>query len=89
LKLSFKPLPALNTGTFFAAILSAAPVWGFLPVRAFRLFTLNVPNPTSATLSPFLSAFWIAAIIASTASAASFLVQVTLGHFLDQFGFVH
>jgi hypothetical protein len=25
---SFSPCPALNTGTFFAAILSAAPVYG-------------------------------------------------------------
>src|SRR5665647_1372500 len=74
---SFRPFPALNTGTFFAAILMTSPVWGFLPVRAFLLLTPNVPNPTSVTASPFLSAFWIAASVAPTASAASFLLHVT------------
>src|SRR4030042_569548 len=74
---SFRPFPALNTGTFLAAILMTAPVWGFLPVRAFLLLTPNVPNPTSVTALPFLSAFWIAANVAPTASAASFLLHVT------------
>jgi hypothetical protein len=73
---SFKPLPALKTGTFLAAILIASPVWGFLPLRAFLLLTEKVPNPTNVTLSPFLSAFWIAANVALTAASASFLVHV-------------
>ena len=54
---SFRPFPALNTGTFLAAILMTAPVWGFLPVRAFLLLTPNVPNPTSVTASPFYKRF--------------------------------
>src|SRR5664280_1374021 len=74
---SFKPFPALNTATFFAAILMALPVWGFLPVRAFLFLTANVPNPTSVTESPFLSAFLIAASVASTAATASVLLHVT------------
>ena len=41
---SFRPFPALNTGTFLAAILMTAPVWGFLPVRAFLLVIPNVPK---------------------------------------------
>jgi hypothetical protein len=36
-----------------------------------------VPKPTSVTALPFLSAFWIAENVASTASTASFLVHVT------------
>jgi len=74
---SLRPFPALNTGTFFAAIFIVAPVWGFLPVRAFLLLTRNVPKPTSVTAAPYLSAFWIAANVASIAASASFLVHVT------------
>ncbi|MNL40936.1 hypothetical protein D3C87_1633170 [compost metagenome] len=39
--------PATNFGTVLAGIFSAAPVDGFLPVRAARLADLKVPNPTS------------------------------------------
>ena len=39
--------PATNFGTVLAGILSAAPVDGFLPVRAARLADLKVPKPTS------------------------------------------
>jgi hypothetical protein len=35
-----------------AAIFSGVPVCGFLPVRAFREPTVNVPNPTSVTFPP-------------------------------------
>src|ERR1035437_5834312 len=48
--------PAVNFGTVVAAIFSAAPVLGFLPVRAARLTDLKVPNPTRVTVSPFLTA---------------------------------
>ena len=64
-------------GTAFTNCLSPSPVCGFLPVRAFLLVTPNVPNPTSVTASLFLSAFVIAANVASTASSASFLLHVT------------
>ena len=46
---SFNSLPATNFGTFFALILISAPVWGFLPFRAFLFPTLKVPNPTLVT----------------------------------------
>lgn len=39
--------PATKRGTVVAGIFSAAPVAGFLPVRAARLADLNVPKPTS------------------------------------------
>jgi hypothetical protein len=41
--------------TFLAAIFNGVPVCGFLPVRAFRELTVNVPNPTSVTLPPRFS----------------------------------
>ena len=41
---SFNALPDTNAGTLDAAILISAPVCGLRPVRAARLFTLNVPN---------------------------------------------
>lgn len=41
--------PGTNLGTVEAGILSAAPVAGFLPVRAARLADLKVPKPTSCT----------------------------------------
>ena len=42
---SFNALPDTNAGTLDAAILISAPVCGLRPVRAARLFTLNVPKP--------------------------------------------
>lgn len=67
---SLKALPAENFGSFFAAILIVAPVWGFLPVRAFLFESENVPNPTRAALSPFLTALVIASIAPSSALPA-------------------
>jgi hypothetical protein len=46
----------VNLGTFVALILIWAPVCGFRPIRAFRLLTLNVPNPVRASLLPFFKA---------------------------------
>jgi len=40
---ALKAAPAENWGTVAAAILMAAPVRGFLPVRAARFAALNVP----------------------------------------------
>lgn len=39
---SFNALPDTNAGTLDAAILISAPACGLRPVRAARLFTLNV-----------------------------------------------
>ena len=68
---SFKALPAVNLGTFFALILISFPVWGLRPVLAARLATLKVPNPAMATVPPFFSALEMVAKTASTAPAAS------------------
>eukprot|EP00831_Metopus_contortus_P061341 TRINITY_DN53183_c0_g1_i1.p2 TRINITY_DN53183_c0_g1~~TRINITY_DN53183_c0_g1_i1.p2 ORF type:complete len:101 (-),score=20.54 TRINITY_DN53183_c0_g1_i1:328-630(-) len=38
----------------------SSPVWGFLPFLAFLSEALNVPNPTSVTLSSFSRALVIA-----------------------------
>jgi len=45
-------LPALNEGTFAAAMVMLSPVWGFRPVRSALSFTSKVPNPTKAMESP-------------------------------------
>ncbi len=45
----FRSLPAVNLGTFRAAILMGTPVCGLRPVRAFRFVTENVPKPTMVT----------------------------------------
>lgn len=44
---SLKALPALNAGTFEAAIVIFSPVLGFLLSRAALSRDSNVPNPTS------------------------------------------
>ena len=44
---SLNALPALNAGTFEAAIVIFSPVLGFLPSRAALSRDSNVPNPTS------------------------------------------
>src|SRR4030042_5673380 len=53
----FSRLPALNFATLVEGILISFPVCGFLPVLALLFATEKVPNPVSANLSPFLSAF--------------------------------
>ena len=76
LTVAFKVAPALNAGCFDALIFSSAPVFGLRPTRAARLRTSNVPKPTSATLSPFLSAPEIISIKAAMVrSAAALLVS--------------
>src|SRR4029434_737091 len=50
-------LPGRNRATRRALIWIVSPVCGLRPTRAFRLETEKVPNPTSATLSPFLRDF--------------------------------
>src|SRR5208283_3350974 len=70
---AFKPAPAENLGTFFAAILISLPVWGFLPFLAFLSATENVPNPIRATLPPFCSACAMAPVTTASAFAAAAL----------------
>jgi hypothetical protein len=74
---SFKGFPAINFGTLIAAIYISSPVRGFLPLRAFLFVTLNVPNPTNDTVSPFPSASVMLERTTSTAVWASFLVFKT------------
>ena len=68
---SFNCFPALNFGRLDAGIWIGAPVRGFLPVRADRFATLNLPKPVRRTSSPRLRASVIALHTASTALAAS------------------
>ena len=67
----FNCFPALNFGRLDAGIWIGAPVRGFLPVRADRFATLNLPKPVRRTSSPRLRAAVIALHTASTALAAS------------------
>jgi hypothetical protein len=67
--------PALNFATFLAAILILAFVAGLIPSRAGRSLTLNVPKPTSCTLSPATRASLIAATVASNAFFESAFVS--------------
>jgi putative acetyltransferase len=60
-------------GTFAALILIDAPVRGLRPLRAARLVTENVPNPTSVTEPPFFNDVLIDWITASSARPAAAL----------------
>ena len=62
---SLNALPALKAGALDAGISICSLVCGFKPVRAARSLSSNVPNPTSCTLSPFLTAPMISSIRAS------------------------
>lgn len=76
LSMSLKAFPAVNLGTFFAAIFMVGPVSGFFLVLAFLFASENVPKSTRATLSPFLTAFMIASIAPSSAFVAHALVHL-------------
>lgn len=69
-------LPAVNPGVFRAGMLIGAPVCGLRPVRDFLERTINVPNPVTTTLSPFLSVSVIEPNTAWTASRAAFAVRL-------------
>ena len=60
LSASLRPLPGRNFGTLADLILMDAPVRGLRPVRAARLPTTKVPNPTRVTVPPFFSVVLIA-----------------------------
>lgn len=72
---SFKPLPALNLGTFMAGIWILAPVFGLTPFLAALLFTWKAPKPVKTTLSPFCMALVIVSITDSKQSPAAFFEQ--------------
>jgi hypothetical protein len=60
-------------GTLAALILIAAPVRGLRPVRAARLPTANVPNPTNDTVPPFFNVVFTAPMVDSNARVAAAL----------------
>lgn len=60
---------------YLTASLNFLPVCGFLPILAALFLDSKVPKPTRVTLSPFLTADWIASIVADKTSEASFLVN--------------
>ena len=72
---SFKAAPALNVTAVRAAIVTGAPVCGFLPLLAALSDTPKVPNPTKVVFSPFFSASVIASNVASIARVASAFVK--------------
>src|SRR5687767_10711329 len=72
---SRKPFPALNLGVLLAGMKISRPVWGLRPLRAARDITVNVPNPTSVTLSPLLNASWTLSTSAFSAFSACRLVR--------------
>ena len=70
--MSFRTLPALNTGTVEAGISMGSLVLGFRPTRAARFFTSNEPKPTSWTFSPSFKASVIGCRVAVMTGSASF-----------------
>jgi hypothetical protein len=74
--MSLNSLPGRKAGDLEAGILIDAPVLGFLPVRAARFVTLNVPKPTRRTSLPFLSSFWMLLTTESRALVASDLLRL-------------
>src|SRR5437870_9144735 len=72
----FRSAPAENFATFRAAILLLAPVCGLRPLRAFLCETEKVPNPISATRSPFFRAVVILSTAVSMAVAACALLML-------------
>ena len=68
---SFRALPGRNFGTLAALILMDAPVWGLRPMRAARLPTANVPNPTRVTDPPLRRVVRTPPITASNARPAA------------------
>jgi len=70
---SLSALPGRNFGTFAALILISSLVRGLRPVRAARLLTMKVPNPTSVTELPRFKLPRMPATIASRARPAAAL----------------
>ncbi len=69
----FSSLPALKPTVLEALIWIVSPVLGFLPARAFLVFTANVPNPTSWTALSYFSPFLTQSTNALTALSAAAL----------------
>ena len=57
----------INFIVFFAGMAKGSLVLGFLPIRADRSYTDQVPNPVSETLFPFCSDLEVASKKASKA----------------------
>ena len=69
---------SLENWNFLCGDVDGLAVRGLRPLRAFLLATLKVPKPTSVTALPFFSSPLTAFSSASTAAAASFLLQTAL-----------
>src|SRR5688572_34375 len=85
----FKFFPAENFGTLAAGILSASPVLGFRPRRAFRLATVKVPKLTNETRCPFFRDVVTAPVKAwSAVPAATFVMPADNAIFAISSSFV-
>jgi hypothetical protein len=85
----FKIFPAENFGTLTAGILSASPVLGFRPSRAFRLATVKVPKFTSETRCPLFREVVTAPVKACSAlPAATFVIPADAAIFAISSSFV-
>src|SRR5207237_9463918 len=63
---SLSSFDGVNRGTVRAGTFTGSPVCGLRAMRAFRLETLNVPNPGKRTRSPFLRVFVNSPVTPST-----------------------
>ena len=85
-----RPLPGLNFGILADLILIVAPVRGLRPVRAARLPTWKVPNPTSVTLPPLFEGLFDGGHRRIERAACSCFRNIGIGsNLINQFGFVH
>lgn len=75
---SLNSVSGLNAGTFDAGITTLSPVRGLQPVRADRLFVVNVPNPAILTAPSFTSASAIASSTLGTAPSGTDLMNPIL-----------
>ena len=86
----FRPAPAVNFGTFEAAIWIVSPVAGLRPSRALRCETLNFPKPEKTTSLPRLSAPSMVSSTASTALSGVLLAQPSaIRDLVDELGLRH
>src|SRR5205807_785655 len=74
---SLSSFDAVNRGTVRAGTFTGSPVCGFRAMRAFRLETLNVPNPGKRTRSPFLRVLVNSPVTSSTIRPPSALLTLS------------
>src|SRR3990167_6056789 len=79
----FNDFPALNFGTFVAAIFIFSPVLGLTPILAALLTTEKVPKPTNLTSSPLVRACVTASSKLATNSKIVFFEQPHLATILS------